>query len=81
MVGLELVHREQCRFDRCGSDSLDKSVGHGLLDRQSADVETVNATSVGEILAGAVVAGRRVSTAIVRVQPPAAVATRRDALQ
>jgi len=33
-------------------------VGHGLLDRQAADVETVNAASVGEILARAVVAGR-----------------------
>src|SRR5713226_1850376 len=32
MVSLELLDREQCRFDRCGSDSLDKSVGHGLLD-------------------------------------------------
>src|SRR6266853_274027 len=79
MVGLELLHREQCRFDSGGTDGLDKSVGHGLLDRQSADVETVNTAPVGEILASTVVAGSRVSTAIVSVQTPAAVATRCDA--
>ena len=66
MVGLELFDREQCGFDRGRRDGLEKSVGHGLLDRQSADVETVHAASIDEIFAGAVVTGSRVPAAIVR---------------
>ena len=41
MVGLELLDREHGGFHGCRRDGFEKSVGHGLLDRHTADVEAV----------------------------------------
>src|SRR5262245_41956067 len=53
----------------------------GLVDLDTADVETVAAAPVDEVLAAAMVPRSRVSTAIVRAQTTAAVAAAGDTLQ
>src|SRR5262245_23175819 len=53
----------------------------GLVDLDTADVETVAAAPVDEVLAAAMVAGSRVSTAIVCAQTTAAVTAAGDTLQ
>ena len=64
VVGLELFDREPRGFDGGRRDGFEKSVGHGLLDGHSADVETVHAASIHDIFAGAVITRRRVPAAI-----------------
>ena len=81
VVGLELFDSEPHRLHGGRCDRFEKGMGHGLLDRQTADVEAVYAASIDQIFAGAVVAGSRVPAAIVSVQPPAAMATSGEALQ
>ena len=81
MVGLELLDRKQYRVHGGRCDGVEKSVGHGLLDRQTADVETVQAAAIDDVFAGAVIAGSRVSAAIVSAQSAAAMAAGGDALQ
>src|SRR5262245_2965161 len=53
----------------------------GLVDLDTADVETVAAAPVDEVLAAAMIPRSRVSTAIVRAQTTAAVAAAGDTLQ
>src|SRR5215831_18325964 len=53
----------------------------GLVDLDTSDVETVAAAPVDKVLAAAMVAGSRVSTAIVRAQTTAAVAAAGNTLQ
>ena len=66
MVGLELLDGEHGCFHGSRRDGFEKGVGHGLLNRQAADGETVLPASIHDILAGAVVTRRRVAAAIMR---------------
>ena len=56
-------------------------MGHGLLDCQAADRETVLPPSIHDVFAGAVVTRRRVPAAIVCHLSPAPMAASGDALQ
>ena len=81
LIGLELLDSEQCRFHRCWCDGFQKSIGHGSLDRQTADVEAVLTAAVDEIFAGAVITRRGVATTIVGMQTAAAMTTGGQTLQ
>lgn len=81
MVGLELFDTEPHGFHFRRRDGFEKRIGYGLLDGQTADVETVLSASIHDVFAGAVVTGRRVSAAIMCHQTPAAMAASGDALQ
>src|SRR5664279_1468895 len=81
VISLQLLNCEERRLDSRRSNSFDKGIGDGLLDRQTTDIEAIHATSLDEIFAGTVITRSGVSTAIVRVQPPAAMAASGDALQ
>ena len=81
MIGLELLDRKQYRVHGGRCDSFEKSVGYGLIDRQTADVETVQAAALDDVFTGAVITRSRVSAAIVNVQSAAAMAAGDDALQ
>ncbi len=81
MIRLELLDREHGRFYGRRCDGFEKSVGHGLLDHHSADIETVHAASVDEVFAGAVITRRRVAAAIVNMQTAATVPAGGEALQ
>jgi hypothetical protein len=81
VVGLQLLHGQPSRFDRCRCDGLQKGVGYGLLGQRPADVETVYAASVYEIFTSAVIAGNRVPTAIMTMQAAATVSESDEALQ
>lgn len=58
VVDLELLDTELQGLDRGGCDRLEKSLGHGSINRQTPDVEAVYPASVHEIFAGAVITGR-----------------------
>src|SRR5215831_644159 len=53
----------------------------GLINLDTSDIETVAATPLDDVLTATMVAGSRVSTAIVRAQTTAAVAAAGDTLQ
>ena len=80
-VGLELLDRKQYRVHGSRCDSVEKSVRHSLIDRQTADVEAVHAAALDDVFTGAVIARSRVSAAIVSAQSATAMATGGDALQ
>ena len=51
VVGLELFDSEPHRLYGGRCDRFEKGIGHGLLDRQTADVEAVYAASIDQIFA------------------------------
>jgi hypothetical protein len=81
VIGLELFDREPHSFHGSRRNGFEKGVGHGVLDSQAADRETVLPASIHDIFAGAVVTRRRVPAAIVNMQTPAAMTTGGNALQ
>lgn len=74
MIGLELLDREHGCFYGRRRDGFEKSVGHGLLDYHSADIETILPTPIHDILAGTVITRSRVAAAIMDHQTAATVA-------
>ncbi len=68
-------------FQSRGRQSLEKSIDNGLIDLNAADIETVHAASANDILARAMVSGRRVSARVVSVEPAATLPTSSQALQ
>src|ERR1019366_385614 len=81
LVSFELLYGELRCFQSRGRQGFEKGVNYRLIDLDAADVETVHAASLDDILAGAMIAGRRASAAIVSVQPAATLSTRGQALQ
>ena len=81
VVGFELLDGELRCFQRRGRQSFEKSIDNGLIDLNAADIETVHAASLDDILARAMVSGRRVSARVVRMQPTATLSTGSQALQ
>jgi len=81
VVGLELFDREPHGLHGGRRDGFEKSIGYGLLDGQTADVETVLSASIYDVFAGAVVTGRRVSASIMCHQTPTTMAAGGDTLQ
>jgi hypothetical protein len=81
VIGLELLDREHGCGYRRRRDGFQESIGHGLLDDRSADVETVHAASVDEVFASAVITRSRVPAAIMNMQMAATVAASGQALQ
>jgi hypothetical protein len=81
LIRLELLDGALRGF-HCGRrQSFQKCICDSLVDLYAADVETVHATSLDQILSGAMIARSRVSAPIMRVQPTAAMATGSQALQ
>ena len=58
VVGLQLFYRQSRRFDRRRCDGLEKSIGDGLFDHDTANIEAVHAATIDQILAAAVIARR-----------------------
>jgi hypothetical protein len=81
VVRLQFFEGQACGFDRCWCDGLEKSISDCLLDHCPADVETVHAAAIDQILATAMIARRRVPAAVVNMQTAAAVSASDDALQ
>jgi hypothetical protein len=81
VIGLELLGREHGCFCGRRGDGFEKSVGHGLLDYHSADIETVLPAPIHDIFAGAVITRSRVPAAIMDHQTAATMAASGQALQ
>jgi hypothetical protein len=81
MISFELLYGPFGCFHSRRGQSLEKGIHHSLIDLDASDVQTVDAASLDDILARAMIARRRVSAAIVGVQPPATLATCSQALQ
>src|SRR5205814_8382466 len=81
MVRFELLCSELRCFQGRGCQSFEKSIDNRLIDLDAADIETVHSAPLNDILAGAMIAGRRGSTRVVRVEPTATLPTRGEALQ
>src|SRR5271165_873339 len=69
------------RFESRGRQSFEKSIGNGLIDLNTAHVQTVHSASANHILARAMISGRRGSTRVVSVEPTATLPTSSEALQ
>src|SRR5271165_5356353 len=81
VVGFELLHGQLCCFESRGRQSFEKSIGNGLIDLNTTDVQTVHSASANHILARAMISGRRGSTRVVSVEPTATLPTSSEALQ
>jgi hypothetical protein len=57
LVSFELLYGKLRRFHSRGRHSSEKGLHHCLIDLHAANVETVHASSLDDILAGAMVAG------------------------
>jgi hypothetical protein len=71
----ELLYGELCCFESCGRQCLEKSIGNGLIDLNTAYVQAVHSASTNHILARGVVSGRRGSARVVSVEPTATLPT------
>src|SRR5215469_9228631 len=67
LVCFELPEGEFGGLHRGGREGLEKSVHHGLIDLDTANVQTVHPASLDDILAGAMIAGRSVAAPVVSV--------------
>ena len=81
VISFELLDRLERRFQACGRESRKERFGDSRIDLHTADVEAVLAPAVDDVLAGAVISGRRVPAAVVYGQAPTAVSAYGDALQ
>jgi len=80
-VGLEAIGRCESGVDGGRLHGREQGLADRLVDLHAADIEAVDASTLDDVLAGAMVAGRGVGAAIVGAQPPAAMATGGDALE
>jgi hypothetical protein len=81
VVRFQLLYSELCCFESRGRQSLEKSIGNGLIDLNTAHVQAVHSASTDHILARAMVSGRRGSARVVSVEPTATLPTGSEALQ
>ncbi|MET4323764.1 hypothetical protein ABIC02_007555 [Bradyrhizobium sp. RT5a] len=81
MIGVELLDRLERGFQACGRESRKERFGDSRIDLHTADVEAVLAPAVDDVLAGAVISGRREPAAVVYGQAPTAVSAYGEALQ
>src|SRR5215471_4659261 len=78
VIRFELLYGELGCFESRGRQSFEKSIDNGLIDLHAAHVEAVHSASVNEILACAMIAGRRGSARVVSVEPTATLPTRSE---
>src|SRR5208283_4871091 len=81
VAGFDLLHGQLCCFESRGRQSFEKSIGNGLIDLNTAHVQTVHSASANHILARAMISGRRGSPRVVSVEPTATLPTSSEALQ
>ncbi|WP_247494776.1 hypothetical protein [Bradyrhizobium sp. 164] len=81
VIGVELLDRLERGFQACGRESRKERFGDSRIDLHTADVEAVLAPAVDDVLAGAVISGRREPAAVVYGQAPTAVSAYGEALQ
>src|ERR1019366_860979 len=81
MIGVELFDGGETRIERSRRQGGEEGRRHGCIDLASPDAQTILTASVSNILARAVIAGRRVASSVIHLQTPTAGAADRDALQ
>ena len=81
VIRLQLPHCLFGSFDRSWRQRFQKRVRHRMIDLDTTDVETVNASPLDDVFARAVIARRGISAAIVRMQMPATLAAGGQTLQ
>src|SRR5208282_3579205 len=81
VIGLELLDGLQRGGKPRRGERREKRCGNSGIDLHAADVQAILAAAVDDVLARAVIAGGRVSTAVMHGKAPSAVSAHGDALQ
>lgn len=81
MIGVELLDRLERGFQACGRESRKERFGDSRINLHTADVEAVLAPAVDDVLAGAVISGRREPSDVAYGQAQTAVSAYGEALQ
>ena len=81
MVGFEPLGRGNCRLDTDGRERAEHRPFNRFVNLQGADGEAVDAATIGDVLAGAVIARGRGTTRVVSAQLATATSAHSDALQ
>jgi len=81
VIGFQLLDRLFGSFHRGRRQRLQKGFRHRLVNLDATNVKTVQAASLDDVFARAVIARRGVSAAIMRVQMPATLTTDSQTLQ
>jgi hypothetical protein len=76
VVPFQLLCGQLRRFQGRGCQRFEESINNCLIDLDAADVGIVHSVPLNDILAGAMIARRRVSAAIMGVQPAATLSAR-----
>ena len=81
VIRFQLPHSLFGSFHRSGRQRAQKRICYCLIDLDTADVETVNASSLDDVFARAVIARRSISAVIVSMQMAATLAASGQTLQ
>src|SRR5215467_10606446 len=81
VVRFELLYGELCCFKNRRRQGFEKSIDDGLIDLNGTHVQAVHSASANQILACAMITGRRGSARVVSVEPTSTLPTSGEALQ